>query len=455
MVYVSINPATAEVLAEYPVLSQEEALALVRRVHECHQTWRTTDFSLRAQLLNNAAKKLRENKEEFGRLMSEEMGKPLAESAGEVEKCAWVCEYYAEQGAQFLESQPVPTEAGRSYVSFRPLGTVLAIMPWNFPFWQVFRFAAPAMMAGNTFVLKHAPNVTGCAEAIESLFRDAGFPADSCRVLRAENEVVAQVIADDAIQAVTLTGSTRAGRTVAGLAGQALKKVVLELGGSDPYLVLEDADLALAAEKCVASRLINGGQSCIAAKRLIVVDAVREAFEKRVRDLMAAKTFGNPFAGSFDLGPMARRDLRDELHRQVRESVAGGAKLELGGEIPPGNGYFYPPTLLTEVPTTVPAFREELFGPVAAIVPARDEAEAIRLANDSCFGLGGAIFTRDTERGNRIAEKELRAGACFVNDFVRSDPRLPFGGLKDSGYGRELSIFGIREFVNVKTVYVK
>lgn len=454
MAYVSINPATDEVVAEYASLSVSEALSLTKSVHQAQREWRKTDDNHRARLLNNAAEQLRAGKEKFAKLMTTEMGKPLSEAEGEVEKCAWVCEYYAEKGAKFLSRQPIPTDASRSYVSFQPLGTVLAVMPWNFPFWQVFRFAAPALIAGNTFILKHAPNVTGCALAIEKIFADAGFPADACRVLCADNEVVAECIADDAVQAVTLTGSTRAGKAVAEQAGRYLKKVVLELGGSDPYIILEDADLSLAAQKCVTSRLLNAGQSCIAAKRFIVVEAVREAFQKEVLTLMSSKTYGNPLAGSFDIGPMARKDLRDELHRHVVESIAKGATCLLGGKVPDGPGSFYPPTLLTDVPEDAPAFKEELFGPVASIITAKDEEHALAMANDSCYGLGGAVFTRDLDRGNRIAEQELQAGCCFVNDFVRSDPRLPFGGIKQSGYGRELSVFGIREFVNVKTVYL-
>jgi len=335
------------------------------------------------------------------------------------------------------------------------LGTILAIMPWNFPFWQVFRFLAPAMMAGNTVMLKHAPNVTGCALLMVKLMHEAGFPQDSFKVLIADLDVVTHIISQPEIRAVTLTGSTRAGRSVAELCGRHLKKVVLELGGSDPYLILEDADINLAARACVSSRLINGGQSCVAAKRFIVHQQVATEFTTAVYDLMSSKTIGDPLAGTFDLGPMARKDLRDELHDQVCRSVAAGAKLLLGGILPPGPGAYYPPSLLSEVPETAPAFVEELFGPVAAIITARDEADAVRLANQNCYGLGAAVFTADRARGERIAATELQAGVCAVNDIVRSDPRLPFGGTKDSGYGRELSIFGIREFVNIKTVWIQ
>ena len=454
MAYVSINPATEEWLADYPRLTEGQAIELAIQVNHCQKKWAQTHHQQRSQLLKNAAKELRAAKDDFAELMAREMGKPLVEAAGELEKCAWVCEYYAENGKNFLQPLPFPTEAKQSLVSFQPLGTVLAIMPWNFPFWQVFRFAAPALYAGNTFILKHAPNVTGCALAIEKIFHGAGFPADACRVLCAADDVVGEVLAHPSVHAVTLTGSTRAGKAVAAQAGRYLKKSVLELGGADAYLVLEDADLELAADKCVASRLLNGGQSCIAAKRFIAVDPICAAFEKLVHERMAAKSYGNPLAGTFDIGPMARCDLRDELHRQISDSIAAGAKCLLGGQVPNGKGFFYPPTLLTEVPLDSPAFREELFGPAAAIIRAKNEQHAIELANDSIYGLGAAVFTRNTERGLQIAEHELNAGCCFVNDFVRSDPRLPFGGVKASGYGRELSIFGIREFVNIKTLYL-
>ncbi|MCP5051825.1 MAG: NAD-dependent succinate-semialdehyde dehydrogenase, partial [bacterium] len=347
------------------------------------------------------------------------------------------------------------TDASGSFVSFQPLGVVLAVMPWNFPFWQVFRFAAPALMAGNTGVLKHASNVPGCGLAIEDIFVKAGFPKDVFRTLLVGSTRVSHVIENPLVTAVTLTGSTPAGRSVGRKAGEMLKKSVLELGGSDAYVVLEDADLEAAAETCVVSRLINAGQSCIAAKRFVVVESVKQRFEELMITKMKARKMGDPMDESVDIGPQARRDLRDGLHQQVVESIEQGARCVLGGEVPDGNGAFYPPTVLTDVKKGMPAYEEELFGPVAAIIPVADEAEAVRVANDSVFGLGAAVFTRDIEKGKRLAEKEIQAGCCFVNDFVRSDPRLPFGGIKESGYGRELSHFGIKEFVNIKTVYVK
>jgi succinate-semialdehyde dehydrogenase/glutarate-semialdehyde dehydrogenase len=366
-----------------------------------------------------------------------------------------VCDYYAENARAFLSRESVETDASKSFVTFQPIGIVLAVMPWNFPFWQVFRFAAPALMAGNGGVLKHASNVFGCALAIEDVFVRAGFPPDIFRTLLIGSKGVDAVIENPLVKAVTLTGSTPAGIAVARKAGEKLKKSVLELGGSDPYIVLEDADLEAAVSTCVFSRLINSGQSCIAAKRFIVVEAVREQFESMYVEQMRAKKMGDPMQEDTEVGPQARHDLRDELHEQVVKSIEKGARCLLGGEIPAGDGAFYPPTVLTEVKKGMPAFDEELFGPVAAIIPVKDEKAAIAAANDSVFGLGAAVFTEDIARGERIAAEEIEAGCCFVNTFVKSDPRLPFGGVKESGYGRELSHYGIKEFVNIKSVFIK
>jgi succinate-semialdehyde dehydrogenase/glutarate-semialdehyde dehydrogenase len=348
----------------------------------------------------------------------------------------------------------IRTDASKSYVSFEPLGVVLAVMPWNFPFWQVVRFAAPALMAGNVGVLKHASNVPGCALAIERVFCEAGLPDGAFRTLLVGSGQVRALIEHPHVKAVTLTGSTPAGQSVAAQAGAVVKKTVLELGGSDAYIVLEDADLDHAVSTCVNSRLINGGQSCIAAKRFIVVDAVREAFTDRFVELMRTKKMGDPIGEGTDIGPQARHNLRDDLHAQVRASIARGAILLLGGEIPPGDGAYYPPTVLADVRKGMPAYDEELFGPVAAIITARDEDAAVRIANDSAFGLGAAVFTKDSARGERVAQA-LEAGSTFVNALVASDPRLPFGGIKQSGYGRELASYGIKEFVNIKTIYVR
>ncbi|MCD4829779.1 MAG: NAD-dependent succinate-semialdehyde dehydrogenase [Candidatus Cloacimonetes bacterium] len=451
----SVNPATNEPIQRYEEATAEQCGRIVESVHEAWLDWRRTAFAVRAECLRRAAAILRDDSERWARLMTAEMGKPISAARAEVAKCALVCDYYADNGESFLQPEAVETEATSSYVCYRPLGVVLAVMPWNFPFWQVFRFAAPTLMAGNAIVLKHASNVPGCALVIQDIFLSAGFPPDLFRTLLVGSAQVEAIIAHPNVRAVTLTGSTEAGRAVAALAGRHLKKAVLELGGADPYVILEDADLEAAAAACVTGRLINAGQSCIAAKRWIVVEAVRERFTRLVLAGMSAAPQGDPFDDATIVGPLARTDLRDELHMHVRLSIAAGAKLLLGGQAPDRPGAWYPATVLDDVRPGMPAWEQELFGPVAVIIGAKDEADALRIANDSPFGLGAAVFTRDLARGERIAREELDAGACFVNAFVRSDPRLPFGGVKDSGYGRELGVHGIREFVNVKTVYVR
>ena len=450
----SINPATGKTIKTYEDMTPVQAAAVVEDAHTAWKAWRKTPFPERARLMKRAAEILRERKEAFATLMALEMGKPLKQGIAEAEKCALVCDYYAEHAEEHLASEIVETDAAKSYVAFDPLGVVLAIMPWNFPFWQVFRFAAPALMAGNAGVLKHASNVPGCALAIEEIFSTAGFPKGVFRALLIGSKHVKGLIEHPLVRAVTLTGSTPAGKAVAAQAGAVMKKTVLELGGSDPYLVLEDANLDQAVSTCTASRLINSGQSCVNAKRFIIVDPLLAAFTERMVAAMRTKKMGDPLADGTDVGPQARRDLRDDLHKQVLDSVAKGARVLLGGKIPPGPGSFYPPTVLGDVKPGMPAFDEELFGPVASIIKARDEADAVRLANDSVFGLGAAVFTEDTARGERIA-RELEAGCAFVNTLVASHVRLPFGGVKDSGYGRELGSYGIREFVNVKTIYIK
>jgi succinate-semialdehyde dehydrogenase/glutarate-semialdehyde dehydrogenase len=451
----TVNPASGEKVREYAETPAGDVLRAIDEAHAAFQEWRHAPFADRGRAMARAAALLRERQGELAELMAVEMGKPLAQGRGEAEKCAWVCDYYAEVAEGFLRPEEIATDASRSYVSFAPLGVVLAVMPWNFPLWQVFRFVAPGLMAGNAGLLKHSSNVCGSALAIEGVLRDAGFPKALFRTLLVSSSRVGGILEHEKVRAVTLTGSTPAGKAVAAKAGAVLKKSVLELGGSDPYLVLEDADLEMAAETCVASRLINSGQSCIAAKRFIVVEDVRARFEELFVAKMKAKKLGDPFEPGVEVGPQARRDLRDELHAQVERSVAGGARVLLGGVSPEGPGAFYPPTVLTGVRKGMPAYDEELFGPVAAIIGVQGEDEAVRVANDTSFGLGAAVFTKDVARGERLAAERIEAGSCFVNSFVKSDPRLPFGGIKESGYGRELSSFGIREFVNVKTVYVK
>lgn len=450
----SVNPATEETIKVYDDIDTNELDELLSKVDATQQEWKKISFVERAEKMKKAAGILRDKSKEFGKLMADEMGKPVSQGKSEAEKCAWVCDYYAENAESFLNDIPIKTDASKSYAHYEPLGVVLAIMPWNFPFWQVFRFAAPALMAGNGGVLKHSENVTGCALAIEKIFRDAGFPEHLFRTLLVSREKAEYIIKHPVIKAVTLTGSTRAGKMVAAQAGSVLKKTVLELGGSDPYVVLKDADIEESVKTCVSSRMTNSGQSCIAAKRFIVVEDVYDDFVHRFVELMKSKKMGDPNT-DVDMGPQAREDLRDNLHRQVTESVKKGARVLLGGQIPDKKGFYYPPTVLVDIAEGMPAYEEELFGPVAAIIKARDEEHAIKIANDTSYGLGSAVFTRDKNKGERIAAHHLEAGNAFVNDFVHSDPRLPFGGIKESGYGRELSPWGIKEFLNLKTVYIK
>ncbi len=450
----SINPATGETIKTYNEMTPGEAATAVEQAHETWQAWRMTPFAARARLMKKTAEILRGRKDELAKLMATEMGKPLKQGVAEAEKCAWVCEYYADNAEAHLAPDIIKTEGSKSHVMFEPLGVVLAVMPWNFPLWQVFRFAAPALMAGNVGVLKHSSNVPGCAFAIEEMFTQAEFPKGAFRALLIGSRQVQAVIEHPLVRAVTITGSTPAGRAVAAQAGAVLKKTVLELGGSDAYVVLEDADLDQAVQTCVNSRLINSGQSCINAKRFVVVEPILSQFTEKFVALMKAKKVGDPLIDETEVGPLARKDLRDELHKQVLASIEQGAKLLLGGEVPAGRGAYYPPTVLAEVKPGMPAYDDELFGPVAAIIRAKDEEYAVRIANDTVFGLGAAVFTKDAKRGERIA-RQLEAGSTFVNSLVASDPRLPFGGIKQSGYGRELGSYGIKEFVNAKTVYVR
>ena len=451
----SINPYTGQVVGEYPEYSPAEVEEIITRVDRAFHSWKQTSFEQRAICMKNLQARLLVQKEELAGIIVSEMGKVKREAIGEVEKCASVCGYYAENAEFFLENEPIKTEASESYISYQPIGTVLAVMPWNFPFWQVFRFLAPALMAGNTGVLKHASNVSGCALAIEQLVSEAGFPENIFRALIIGSKEVKAVIENPLIMAVTLTGSTPAGRSVASTAGNALKKSVLELGGSDPYLILEDADIETAARLCVTSRLLNAGQSCIGAKRFIIADAVYDQFRTEFVRLMSEAKFGDPLDPETSIGPLARTDLRDELHQQVEKSRQLGATILLGGNVPEEIAPFYPPTVIENVVPGMPAYHEELFGPVAVLFRFKTDEEAIRIANDTVFGLGAGVFTSDIEKGKSLAEKGLEAGCVFVNDFVKSDPRVPFGGIKESGYGRELSMVGIREFVNAKTIVVR
>ncbi len=450
----SVNPATGSLLATYEIHDETKVKKALQQAHKTYNEWRLFTLKERGAVLKKIAAQLRKEKQKLAELATAEMGKPIQQSLDEVEKCARTFEFYAKEGLKFLADEKVETDARKSYVSFQPLGVVLAIMPWNFPYWQVFRAMGPAIMAGNTMILKHASNVSGCALAIESVVKKAGAPKGLFKTLLLPSSQMKDLIAEPVISAVTLTGSTAAGKAVASVAASHIKKQVLELGGSDAYIVLEDADMTNAVQISVNGRLVNSGQSCVAAKRFVAVKAIRKEFEQQMVALMKAATFGDPMDRSNKIGPLARVDLRDTLHEQVQKSIAMGAKLLCGGYIPEGPGAFYPPTVLTNVKKGMPAYDEELFGPVAAIIDAKDEKDAIRIANDSIYGLGAGIFSKNRARAEQIAAKELQAGNCFVNAFVHSDPRLPFGGVKESGYGRELSIFGIREFVNVKTVFI-
>jgi succinate-semialdehyde dehydrogenase/glutarate-semialdehyde dehydrogenase len=455
MPFIAIDPSTGVKIAEHDELSADEREHAIAHAAHAQRTWGDLPVAKRVEPLPRLGELLRERKEELAELMTREMGKPISQAIAEAEKCAWVCDYYAENAARFLEPEVADTDATTSYWTYRPLGLILGIMPWNFPFWQVMRFAVPTLCAGNGALLKHAPSVPSCALALERLFADAGYPTGLFTNLFIDIHATGEVIDDARVRAVSVTGSVRAGRAVAQRAGRTTKRCVLELGGSDPAIVLEDADLDEAAAGCAMGRLINSGQSCIAAKRFIVVDDVRGAFQEKLLAALESWKLGDPTDPETGIGPLAREDLRDSLHEQVRRSVEAGARLVMGGEVPDRSGWWYPTTLLTDVGPGMPAYTDEIFGPVASIINVAGEDEAIRVANDTTYGLGASVYTADSARGERIAARRLEAGNCFVNGIVKSDPRLPFGGVKDSGYGRELSPLGILEFTNVKTVWVK
>jgi succinate-semialdehyde dehydrogenase/glutarate-semialdehyde dehydrogenase len=450
----SINPATGELIREYAEHNDADVAKRIARAEQAFESWRRTSFAERAALMKRAADVLRKERSTYAHLMTSEMGKTIASAEAEVDKCAWGCEFYAEYAERYLDDEIVETDARKSFVRYEPLGAILAVMPWNFPFWQFFRFGAPALMAGNVALLKHAANVPGCALAIEEVFRQAGFPEGVMTTLLVSSDRVAALIEHSAVRAVTLTGSDRAGESVAAAAGKVLKKLVLELGGSDPFVVLSDADPAEVARAAAKARTINTGQSCIAAKRFIVEEPVAERFEQALAEQMKGLRVGDPLDRANDLGPLAREDLVETLHEQVQRSTKAGAKLLAGGERIPRKGFYYAPTVLSDVQPGMAAFDEETFGPVAAVTRVASADEAIELANRTPFGLAASVWTGDMARGEALAA-EIQAGAVFVNEIPKSDPRVPFGGIKRSGYGRELAEYGIREFVNIKTVWVK
>jgi succinate-semialdehyde dehydrogenase/glutarate-semialdehyde dehydrogenase len=448
--FFSINPFDQSIIAEHPVVADSELDTILKKAEKAFEVWSEKSYSQRAEILLKAGELLRSEKENHARTMSLEMGKILNEARAEVEKCANACDYYAESGEQFMHDESILTEAKKSFVAFQPVGAVFAIMPWNYPYWQVIRAAAPTLMAGNVMLLKHAPNVSMCAKAIEKVFLEAGAPEGVFQSVIIDVDRVEKIISSDIIQGVTLTGSERAGISVGSLAGKHIKKSVLELGGSDSLIVLEDADMMKAAAVAVQSRMQNAGQSCIAAKRWIVVEKAVNDFTNKIIEKINTLKQGNPLEDDITMGPVARLDLAEGLEKQLNESLKNGAHMLLGGRRNQSN---FQPTLLNEVHAGMPAFDEELFGPIASIIKVKDENEAIKIANQSRYGLGGSVWTKDLNRGESVARK-IKSGAVFVNSLMRSDARLPFGGVKKSGYGRELSKYGMHEFVNIKTIYI-
>lgn len=450
----SIDPYSLDCLGEYPEIQTNELLETIDNADRAFNAWKNTPISRKIDLILRLENVLLSNKIPYSTSITKEMGKVFKESQAEIEKCAWLCRYYAENAEEFLQAQPIQTEASLSYISYQPLGVILGIMPWNFPFWQVMRFAVPCIMAGNTVVVKHASNVQGCAQSIAFAFEQAGFPKYVYNNIPLSSTHVKNLINDRKIKGVSLTGSEKAGKSVAELAGAALKKTVLELGGSDPFLILKDADIDLAVEICLKSRMINAGQSCIGAKRIIVDKQVYTDFVEKMKKNIQKVKYGDPMDDVTNIGPLARADIRTILHKQITESIASGTFCIHGGYIPVEKAFFYPPTILVNIHENSPAYNEELFGPVLSILIAEDETEAIRLANNVNFGLGAAVFSKDIDKAKRIAERDLNAGMVFINELVKSDPRLPFGGINESGYGRELGEYGLKEFVNIKSVWI-
>ena len=450
----TINPTTGKIIQGYEEQTYAEIAPLIEASHNEFRHWNNTPLVDRCKLLGQVGQLLLAQKTECANLITQEMGKPIQFAVSEIEKCAWLCEHFSTHSEKYLASQPIKTDYNKSYVAYQALGAIFAIMPWNFPFWQIFRFAGPAITAGNTVLCKPAPITTGCGRAIEKIFLEAGYPKHVLQIIVADNDTSAKIIANPHIAGVTITGSVRAGKSVGGTAAEHLKKVVLELGGNDPYVILDDADLDIAVDACLQSRLNNSGQVCIAAKRLIVTDKIKTPFLEKLLQKIPEYKMGDPTDPSVKLGPLAREDLRETVQQQVTESVSKGAKLIMGGQIPEGPGFFYPITLLDQVNSGMPAFDDEIFGPVLSIIRAKDNDDALSIANNSVFGLSAAVFTKDLQKGEAFA-KNISAGTVYVNGLVSSDPRLPFGGIKSSGFGRELSAEGIREFTNVKTIVIK
>ncbi len=454
MVLKSINPSNKEILKEFREDSQKEIEDKIKKSTRAFDNWKNITFKKKRFLLKNVGKILRKNKSKYAKIMTIEMGKPISQSEAEVEKCVWLCDFYAENGSKFLEKEIIETDAESSYIQYTPLGVILGIMPWNFPFWQIFRFAVPTLLAGNTVLLKHSSNVPQCSLAIEDIFKKAGFNKYEFQNLLICSKNISNIIEDDRIKAVSLTGSTEAGMKTAEKAGKNIKKTVLELGGSDPFIVFDDADLNYTVDMAVKARMLNNGQSCIAAKRFIVFDSIFDKFQKLLTEKISELKVGDPLDKNVDIGPLATKDGLDQINRQVLKSVEMGAKVLVGGKKPDMSGFFYLPTVITNIKKEMPVYNEETFGPVATIIKVKDEKETVKIANDTCYGLGASVWTKDFKKAERLS-KYIEAGNVFVNEIVKSDPRLPFGGVKKSGFGRELSYYGIKEFVNIQTVYIK